>query len=58
MIIFREMLKNHRYVFLQVSESGIKIELSDNLEEFKYFNHYGFILELKDVEILKRKGVV
>jgi hypothetical protein len=58
MIIFREMLKNPRYVFLQVGELGIKIELSDDLEEFKYFNHYGFIPELKDMEILKRKGVV
>lgn len=58
MIIFRETLKNPRYVFLRVDESGIKIELSDNLEKFKYFNHYGFIPESKDIEILRKKGVV
>jgi hypothetical protein len=58
MIIFREKLNNPRYAFLQVGESGVKIELSNDLEEFKYFNHYGFIPESKDIEILKRKGVV
>jgi hypothetical protein len=51
-------LKNPCYAFLQVGESGVKIELSDNLEEFKYFNHYGFTPKLNDMKILKRKGVV
>jgi hypothetical protein len=32
--------------------------LSDNLEDFKCFNHYGFIPELKDIEVLEKKGVV
>jgi hypothetical protein len=58
MIIFKETLKNPRYVFLRVGESGVKIELSDNLDDFRSFNHYGFIPELKDIEILKKKGVV
>jgi hypothetical protein len=55
---FIRALKNPCYVFLQVGESGVKIELSDNLKEFKYFNHYGFTPKLNDMKILKRKGVV
>jgi hypothetical protein len=48
----------NKYVFIKLGEEGIAITLSDNLDKFKDFNHYGIIPSLKDLETLKRDGVV
>jgi hypothetical protein len=56
-ILVEKNIKN-KYVFIKLDESGITISLSSDINEFKRFNHYGFIPGLTDLETLERDGVV
>jgi hypothetical protein len=58
MIRFIEKQAENKYVFIKIGESGITIGFYSDLNEFRNFNHYGFLPELKDLETLKRDGVV
>jgi hypothetical protein len=57
-IIFVEKKIENKYVFIKLDEEGVTICFSNNLDKFKKFNHYGFSPDLKDLETLKREGVV
>jgi hypothetical protein len=54
---FTEKLKKEKFAFLRVDELGIDAKISDDINEFKEFNHYGFVPNKKNFEELKRDGV-
>jgi uncharacterized protein YneR len=58
MIWFIEEKIKNKYVFIKLGEEGVTICFANNLDNFKNFNHYGFVPELKDLEVLKKEGVV
>jgi hypothetical protein len=58
MIWFIEKKIKNKYVFIKLGEEGVTICFANNLEWFKKFNHYGFNPDLKDIETLKKDGVV
>jgi hypothetical protein len=58
MIILVENKIKNKYVFIRLGENGVTILFSDDLNEFKKFNHYGFIPDLEDLEKLRKDGVV
>jgi hypothetical protein len=47
-----------KYAFLKADETGVEIALSDNLDEFKDFNHYGFFPGSRDIEKLEKEGII
>jgi hypothetical protein len=55
-ILVEKNIKN-KYVFIKLDENGITISLSSDINEFKRFNHYGFIPSPTDLETLKRDGL-
>jgi hypothetical protein len=54
----QQVQNKDKYVFIKLGEEGVTISLSDNLDEFSNFNHYGFKPTLEDLETLKKDGVV
>jgi hypothetical protein len=55
--LLREETKKKKYAFLRVDEDGIGIRLSDNLDDFKKFNHYGFEPEQEHIDDMKEEGI-
>jgi len=45
------------YVFIKLDEDGITIEMTNNLDDFRKFNHYGFIPHEEHLIELKEKGI-
>jgi len=46
------------YAFLRLDEEGVKIKLSNYLDDFKSFCHYGFFPDEESLQMLKETGVV
>ena len=46
------------YAFIKLDEDGVKIQLSNDLEEFKQFCHYGFSPSKEALEMLEATGVI
>jgi hypothetical protein len=55
--VYDETEKQNKYVFLRVDENGLAIKFSDDINDFKTWNHYGFIPEPEHLEKLTREGI-
>jgi hypothetical protein len=53
-----EIENENKYVFLRVGEDGLTIKFSDDINDFKTWNHYGFIPEPEHLEKLEKEGIV
>jgi hypothetical protein len=50
--------EENKYVFLKLDENGLTIKFSDDINEFKIWNHYGFEPEPEHLAILEKEGLV
>jgi hypothetical protein len=55
--VYDETGKENKYVFLRVDENGLGIKFSDDIDDFKTWNHYGFIPKPEHLEKLTREGI-
>lgn len=50
--------KQDKFLFMSTDDSKVRVTLSNDIKEFKYFCHYGIHPTPEDFKKLKKEGII